>query len=178
MQQSKVRKGFVLGIMLLFVGASAVPNIPSLKIGENDIDSPVETTHNYLDIVNVGEVDDDEKHSHLEFPIETIQKIFLKLQDNRTDIYRVESDSNLGRANPLDIPFGFIKLDHFFIFCYISFKGLTPETRIYKNGELFKTVHGRHVLIVLGLGYIHKEKKLIDYNVELKAYSPFEPRIN
>jgi hypothetical protein len=177
MQKSLVRKGLVLGIILLFVGATAVPNIPSLKIGKNYIDSPVETTNTDLDKVDVSEVNDDEKQMHLKFPIETIQKVFLKLQENKTDIYRIESDSNLGRAIPLDFPLGFFKLDHFFIFADIFFKGLTPETRIYKNGKLFKTVHGPHELIVLGLGYINKEKKPINYKVELIAFSPFEPRI-
>ena len=144
MRNSVLKKSLVVGMILLFIGASI----------------PIFNVHAEKTTLDEAEINPEDMEEYIKLFDEDVQQRIRQALDNGLSIYFTFSTSGLGKASRIYVPFllRILKPNGIFFAALIFYSGISALTTIWEwnIGTGIQIVDGdigKHLIFIIGLGY-------------------------
>lgn len=167
MRNNVLKKGLVVGMILLFIGTSI----------------PIVNAHIEKTTLDEAEINPEDIEEYIKLFDEDVQQRIHQALNNGLSIYFTFSTSGLGKAKRIYIPFllRILKPRGIFFTAFIIYTGISALTTIIEwnneTGFNVTTEYGPHALFIIGFGYTNAKRNNAGGKGSIIAASPTKPLI-
>jgi len=168
MRECVLKKGLVLGIIILFIGTSI----------------PIVNAHIEKNTLDEAEINPSDIEEYIKLFDEDVQQRIRQSLENGLSIYLTFSTSGLGKARRIYFPFllRILKPHGIFFAALIFYSGISALTTIWEWNigtgiQIVDSAVGPHLIFIVGLGYTSAKRNIGDGKGRIVAVSLTKPLI-
>lgn len=168
MRECVLKKGLVIGIIILFIGTSI----------------PIVNAHIEKNTLDEAEINPYDIEEYIKLFDEDVQQRIRQSLENGLSIYLTFSTSGLGKAHRIYFPFllRILKPHGIFFAALIFYSGISALTTIWEWNigtgiQIVDGAVGPHLIFIVGLGYTSAKRNIGDGKGRIVAVSLTKPLI-